>query len=625
MKKYSTLILKKSLQVILIVLFISCKGTKSYATAWTTGTAGDITNLLNWTDGTSSPTGFTTAGDTWAITLSMTMPSSATWTVGSMILTTASVTFAAGGSLSISGGGAAPVINIYGDLIGNGGTYTVSGGGAMPVINVHGNTNIALGSFTTNGGAAHFTFNAHGNFIMTGGNISVFGGLCNNRINFYGNCSLSGTSTFVSSGGGATGSVHFARPSSSGVMLIDNNSIGAWMAMDVYIDTGCTAQLDANFTTSTGTVANGLTVNGTLICPAADSVNGINNFNLNAGGTLIVAHTTGVNGPIVTTGAKNFSDSASYGFNGSVAQVTGSYLPATLYAPDTIKIINPAGVTLTQSTSTTGVLAFTSGILYTGTYTITLPGAATSVIGAGATKFVNGTLVKSIAGDTAVNYETGDSTYVPMLLKFDLAGTTGSIAVMANYGLHPSAGSSTLLATRMVNHYWTITNNSPAGPHKVTPKATYNLVDILGGSNTYFLTQQYDGSLWLTSPLPTTNTSSPYTSRTDTGILLGALPGDFIFGARPPGTLSAGVVVNTSPIALQLFPNPNTGTFTMNVSAGTNEKVKVVITNIVGEKVKELNTITNQPLDIILDQSPGIYFLSAYTAHDNCTAKIVVK
>jgi hypothetical protein len=623
MKKYFTLALRKLLPVILLLVFTCSTGIKSRATAWTTGIVGSVTNLMNWTNGTSSPTSFITPGDTWAITLPMTIPATGVWTVGSSTIMTASVLFAAGGSITDTMAGATPVINIYGSLIGNGGTYNITGINAAPVFNVYGNANINNGSFNASGSGTHFTFNSYGNFNMAGGVISATGNSSINKVNFYGNCSLTGLSAMVSSGTGSKGSVHFTHPSSSGVGLIDNSSIGAWSGMDFYVDSGCAAQLDGDFTTSTGTVANGLSVNGTLICPSAYHVTDTNSFNVNRGGTLIVADPMGINGPIITTGTMNFSDSASYGFNGTVPQVTGSYLPATLYAPDTIKIMNNTGVTLSQNTSTTGVLTFTSGILYTGLYTITLPGTATSVTGAGTTSYVNGTLVKNIAGDTVVNYEVGESTYAPMQLKFDAMGTGGSISVMANYGLHPSAGSSTLSTSYMVNHYWTLASNSPAGPGRVKVKATYPFPDIIGGSNLYFVTQQYDGSLWLTSPLPSTNTSSPYTTTTDTGILLGALPGDYIFGRRT-GALSTGTVAGATNATLQLFPDPNSGTFTMNVSSDDNEEVAIVITNVIGEKVRELRTTTNQPVDITLE-SPGIYFLSANTARNNCTAKIIVR
>ena len=305
-----------------LTLVLLTTGFNGYSTAWTTGTAGNINVLTNWTNGSSNPTSFLTPGDTWTITLSMTIPSSATWTLGTPSTSPVYLTFAPGGDLSCGSGGAAPVVTIYGNLVGNGGTYNVSGGGAVPVINVYGNTNISNSTFTVNGGGANLTYNSHGSFLMTGGSISVFGGLANLRMNMFGNCSMRGTSTLVSSGGGATGSVHFCLPAPSGTMMIDNYSTGAWSAIDVFVDTNCKAQLDSNFTTTTGTMANGLTVYGTLICPAADTIVGTHNFNVTYSGTLIVGHANGINGAIAITGTMALDNHASYGFNGSVPQVT---------------------------------------------------------------------------------------------------------------------------------------------------------------------------------------------------------------------------------------------------------------------------------------------------------------
>ena len=86
--------------------------------------------------------------------------------------------------------------------------------------------------------------------------------------------------------------------------------------------------------------------------------------------------------------------------------------------------------------------------------------------------------------------------------------------------------------------------------------------------------------------------------------------------------------VNTVPeqqgTQLNVFPNPNGGLFTMNLSSDLNEEVQVVITNLVGEKVKEFKTTTNNTVDIKLNTSDGIYFLSATTGHGKYVTKVVV-
>ena len=560
------------------LLFICLDDT--YATAWTTGTAGDVTVLSNWTNGTTSPTSFTTPGDTWTINLAMTMTTSENWTVGTSAGTPSPVTFATGGSVnnSISAGGTS-TINIYGDLIMTGGTFTLGGTGTSNVVNIYGNVTFSSGTISSTGATSLFNINIYGNYTMSGGSVNTAGsasGTVTTNVNgnfamsggvytsagsstiitnnIYGNCSFSGTSAMTCTGSSATSIVHLSLPTASGTMLADNTSTGAWSKTNIYIDAGCTAQLDGNFSVATGGAvvttsgSFGLTVNGTLICPASYDVYGAGLFKLNAGATLEVANALGINGAIISTPAASstFNTAANYLFNGTVAQVTGTKLPATLVAPDTITINNGAGVTLTNTTSTTGTLLFTNGILYTGTNTMTTDGAASAVVGAGANNYVDGTLIKNISGYSSVHYEVGDLDYAPMNLAFSAAGTGGGLGVMTTNGLHPMVATSGLQTTNMVNHYWTITDYSSSGPVTVTPAATYNAGDILGGSNATFVTQEYSGSAWLGSALTSTNTSAPYSTTPNSGIALSSLPGDYIFGSG----CNTGAITGTPTVCL---------------------------------------------------------------------------
>jgi len=75
---------------------------------------------------------------------------------------------------------------------------------------------------------------------------------------------------------------------------------------------------------------------------------------------------------------------------------------------------------------------------------------------------------------------------------------------------------------------------------------------------------------------------------------------------------------------LSIFPNPNNGTFTLNLSSGTNEQATVTITNMVGEIIKEFSTVTNQAVDVQLDKAAGLYFVRASTSGGIYTAKILI-
>ncbi len=76
---------------------------------------------------------------------------------------------------------------------------------------------------------------------------------------------------------------------------------------------------------------------------------------------------------------------------------------------------------------------------------------------------------------------------------------------------------------------------------------------------------------------------------------------------------------------LLVSPNPaRDGIFTIDLSSSENEQAEIVITNAVGEKVKEFNASTNQKADVNLAQPAGLYIISATTAHGVYSSKIMV-
>ena len=93
-------------------------------------------------------------------------------------------------------------------------------------------------------------------------------------------------------------------------------------------------------------------------------------------------------------------------------------------------------------------------------------------------------------------------------------------------------------------------------------------------------------------------------------------PGDCVSGTR---------AVANSITELKAYPNPNEGTFTINLVSDNSEPVHVTVTNVVGEVVKEYTTTTNKELNITLSSPAGIYLVSAITEHDRYQAKVVIR
>ncbi len=448
--------------------------------------------------------------------------------------------------------------------------------GTVPVVNINsaGDLNFTNDSISASGNSPTLNGYAHRNFNMASSSFAFSGTVAKINMYLFGNCSITGTSSMTNSGTAGFNTVHLAMPSSSGTMLIENTSSGSWSRTNVFIDTGCFAQLVNNFSSSTGASPTyGMTVNGKLICPAAYAVNGTGIFKLNGSGTLVVANAAGINGNITTSGARTFHTGAVYIYNGTVAQVTGSYLPVSLTSPGLLVINNSYGVTLSQTTATTGTLSFVAGILHTSSHTFSAPGSTSAVTGAGAASFVDGTLIKTISGFTSVNFEVGDTSYAPMNFALSSAGTSGSLGVSCNLGMHPSISSSGILTSNITNHYWRITNYSAAGPATLVPTATYNYADIIGGSNSSFSMQKFTAGSWLSSAITAANTSSPYTSSVTSGIGLSSAAGDYVFGT------SCG-----APITGATFICSVGGTTTLSnaVSGGTWSSNDTAIANVSG-------------------------------------------
>ncbi len=75
---------------------------------------------------------------------------------------------------------------------------------------------------------------------------------------------------------------------------------------------------------------------------------------------------------------------------------------------------------------------------------------------------------------------------------------------------------------------------------------------------------------------------------------------------------------------IRIWPNPNDGTFAVLLLSSTDEEVSLVVTNIIGEKVMEIATVSNKTTGLKLNVTDGVYFVTFYSAHASYVAKVVV-
>ncbi len=212
--------------------------------------------------------------------------------------------------------------------------------------------------------------------------------------------------------------------------------------------------------------------NGTLDCKDR-TVSG-STFVLGSGATLKTGSATGVNGSILST-TKSFNSGANYEFNGLVAQVTGTDMPATV---NKLIVNNSNGVTLSQTTTSSTELGLTTGKLSVGSNTLTIGSAATVTGTPSASAMIdasgNGKVRKLFTADGTFTYPIGDeSNYTPATLVFSGASTFGGGAyaeVTLKAEKHPANNST----NDYLNRYW---NVNLIGITDYTCEATFKYVD----------------------------------------------------------------------------------------------------------------------------------------------------
>ena len=75
---------------------------------------------------------------------------------------------------------------------------------------------------------------------------------------------------------------------------------------------------------------------------------------------------------------------------------------------------------------------------------------------------------------------------------------------------------------------------------------------------------------------------------------------------------------------MEVYPNPNRGSFAVNIASATKETVHVVIINAMGEKVDELVSETNKPIAMKETVAAGVYFVTATSVSGRVTSRVEI-
>ncbi len=524
--------------------------------------------------------------------------------------------------------GSSATVTLNGDIFQSGGQFTSD---------ATGNANTTV------------TINQNGNIDVTGGNFSVSrgsqGGSGTTSWNLHGNVSLTDATTQNSNPGGAQ--FVFTKVGGSQNLSFSGMTFGSG-GFPVAVDSGATLDI------GTGVLK-------------GDGI-----FNLKAGGTLITAHTEGINGSIANTGAKSFDQASSYGFNGSAAQVTGSLLPAMV---NNFILDNSLGVILSNSMVVKGTVEIKKGALSLGGHALSY-GKNASLEYSGSSAQTT-TDVEFPSSDGPSNLIIANSKGVTLhdsrtIANLDLSGRlelgtntltassvsnadTRAFVGTADGGMLKliSVGASQVLfpvGTAIYTPVW-VTNNGTidgigvgvvkddkASPYGGRVKVKWNISEDTPGGGVYTL--QFGWTAQETSDFRTDRANNArifnLTDSTEAGT------GDYTMQlASTPYTIARGGIANLGPFAVGIFgkltgvneppennpmkfylnqnyPNPFNPSTTIRFTVPKDSKVKIVVYDLLGKEVATLINTNLTAGDHIVEwntenMASGIYIYKLIT------------
>jgi gliding motility-associated-like protein len=255
-------------------------------------------------------------------------------------------------------------------------TFTITVKGDMEIRNTGGNTTSLTDGDNTK------TLRIDGDLtIGDGTNVAIFnlksGGSGTSVVNLGGNLTVNQNSTLTATDTDL-GTVNFGYSGAIGKPSVTWGGSGTYTNTNInYVvqnnPTGKQVTL-AGFNGNSTTIPAGRSVqvsSGATLNTSTQTISGAGTFNLNAGGILGIGHPNGLNANITTT-TQTFNATSvgtTFLYNGVVAQITGTNLPATV---SNLRINNALGVTLSGNHTVSEVLTMNNGNVTAGAFTLSL-------------------------------------------------------------------------------------------------------------------------------------------------------------------------------------------------------------------------------------------------------------
>lgn len=476
-------------------------------------------------------------------------------------------------------------------------TIVGTGTGEFALCN-SGNTTINIdGNISQTGGTWHLgtTNNTDvvvvlaGDFSQTAGTFDVYtgGGSATSEIRMSGNYSRTGNGILTASGAGTSNAL-FRFDGTTQSITETSSGLNRWI--DYTISSGSTTSLLSNLNIyGSGTYTATVNVNGTLDF-GTYVIAGTSNHrvNINNGGTARTAHangfmTTGASGSVQTT-TRTYSSGATYVFNGTTNQNTGTFWTSTTPTANTVStlVINNTGSTgnntvtmnsgsnanvsssLSFPSTNLGALDVLSNRLQITNSSV----AAVSRLGQG---HVIGDLQRAVTtGTNSYTFDIGTATgYSPVTINYVTVTNSGNAIARATDGAHPQAASHGLSTTSYVNRWWTITNSGITSSASTNIDAfSYQSADLIGGAtNSSVKLARWNGTTWSYPSFTTGTNQISGTSLNNTtmyGQFFAADCGSFDITITP----SAPEICNGGSVGLTASANFGSPTYSWSPSTG---------------------------------------------------------
>jgi hypothetical protein len=290
------------------------------------------------------------------------------------------------------------------------------------------------------------------------------------------------------------GTVEFYGSSSSTSQVLrgtDNSGNISYYNVDINAGAANTNSYNVSPSASFG-IKGALTVYSPAVfqLDETENVSGVGNFEVTAAATLKYGSANGIktsgtstsDGNIRITGTRTLPTTASYGFVGNGAMVSGNGLPSSMVNMYIDKSGTSDVVTLTNTATATGSIVFTKGLVSTGSNELVSSNTSTtSITGYGATKYVIGNLRRYINASGSYDFPIGNSSNYD-LGTVNFSSQTGITSLLGFFntgqsGTSPSTTTCAINGSRMNdylnNGFWTFTPDATmsGGSYDITLNA----------------------------------------------------------------------------------------------------------------------------------------------------------